>query len=414
MKIGAEDLTTDPLDVLPAATLMLDWSTSQNLPELEHSIGGCDGETNGHDRIEVSLASCCRETYDSDQRSGTLLARDIAPGTYKAALRFGRLPGVEMQFAAKPLQQTPAHLSAYYRRLSGDLTMGGKPLGKDATIQVRGGIGFAAKEGTEYHALLLDRVAEDEVIDVATCDGSVKVTVLADHAVMGNGRLDIDIPQNELSVRVIDTFTQDPVREATVRYAVLSRLYRPVIRGAMTTSAAGTIAMTNVPDREIRFTVTAPHYELREAGPVRVSDAKALEVQLVPRRAGHGRIVSEQRFEGASVAWFDASGKEVEHADAGYDGTFAYGKPHRSDEVMIVVSRSHPLWIAHSPELDPKATPELAFPNAPAVSVPESSGVAVGGLTVPVAILQQQKRLRRELIVLETGKIEVTKDFLPH
>lgn len=95
---------------------------------------------------------------------------------------------------------------------------------------------------------------------------------------------------------------------------------------------------------------------------------------------------------------------------------------------MVVVSRSHPLWIARSPELDPNAVPDIVFPNAPVKQVtfrnpPPPFVLAIGGLRVPPPMLEQVQRLRRLLVVLETGPIEVLaktpvepdiQDFFPH
>jgi len=402
----------ESLDALAAATVVVYWSTSQNLAKLRSSFGACEGDPVDH-RIDVTVASS-HETYPADQTSGMLTARDIPPGSYRAVLRFGDLPPVEMPLTAPGLQQTAVTLQAFYKEIHGDLTRAGKPFRKDTLVQFRGGLGFAARDGAEYHAVALGPIKEDDVIDVATCDSSFKAQTLSDHAVSSGGLLDIDIPDGELTIHVIDTFTRETISGATIRYVVLSRLMRPAMRGALTTSESGNASIANLPDRLIRLTVTAPHYETREVPPFRVSagEKKTVDVQLVPRSAGHGRIVSDHFFEGGTIAWHSPDGTETEHAQLSGDGTFVYAKAHHADELMIVVSRSHALWIARSPELDPNAMPDLVFPNAPAKQVsfrnpPPPFVLAIGGLRVPPPVLEQYQRMRRVLVVLETGPIEV-------
>ncbi|HUP46538.1 MAG TPA: hypothetical protein VM779_13615, partial [Thermoanaerobaculia bacterium] len=128
--------------------------------------------------------------------------------------------------------------------------------------------------------------------------------------------------------------------------------------------------------------------------------------------------------------WFSPSGTESERAEVAPDGTFVYGGAHGPDETMVVVSLSHPLWVARAPGLERHQTITLRFPPAPVrtfeVSVSGAVerenrhiGIVIGGVRVPQPALRQHQFLRGEPALLrgngplrfrdlaETGPIEV-------
>ena len=70
---------------------------------------------------------------------------------YRAELRFGRLPPVDVTADVR----TMPPLQAMYFEVYGSLTRGGAPLGEDAGIEFpHGGVGFAPREAGEYMAAL--------------------------------------------------------------------------------------------------------------------------------------------------------------------------------------------------------------------------------------------------------------------
>src|SRR5204862_675900 len=111
-----------------------------------------------------------------------------------------------------------------YFELNVILSCVGAPRGDDAGNEFpHGGVGFAPRETGEYRGVLKDGFESDAKIDIATCSGK-RALVLTDRgiAIFGNPervprtRFDIDIPDNTLTINVVDTFTRMPLSAATL------------------------------------------------------------------------------------------------------------------------------------------------------------------------------------------------------
>lgn len=458
VKVGSRAVTTasGPLFVRPASSLLVNWALDDRMKALERSFGSCDVEQERSQQIEISILACpkpkrAREPVDSKECSvvrremiaavlpfGSLAVDDLAPGTYRVEMRFGRLPVMRAEAIAAPLQQQTTRLSGWFEPLSGRLTLGGEPLDDDATIAIAGGgVGFASKETGEYNAVVRDEVGVDQKIDIATCDGTLRALVLADEGSGFRSRFDIDIPDNEIAVNVTDTFTQMPLLNATLRYVVMSKRMpiRPVVTRTFTGNdeMSGRFVIPHVPEREIRLTVSHAGYQKQELEPFTMPrrEKKELDVQLLPLRGSRGKIVSPKPFDGGAILWMSPAGNETERAELAPDGTFVFMNVHEAGEVMAVVSFSHPLWVVRTPTLgEGRETFEIAFPNAPVrefdvvirgrgIGPATYIGIVVGGVPIPQAALRTHQMLRElEPLtfvggrttyrdILETGPIEV-------
>ena len=309
-----------------------------------------------------------------------------------------------------------------YFEAYGSLTRGGAPLGEDARIDFpHGGVGFAPRETGEYRGVLKEGFGEDAKIDIVTCSGK-RAFVLTDRGmdVWKRTRFDIDIPDNTLTVTVVDTFTQRPLPAAVLKYVVMSqRMPRlPVITRDVSQSdtgdepgkrVAGQFVIKGVPpERELRLTVSCPGYKKKEIDPFSMtrSEKKVIDVDLVPLGGSEAKVLSARPFANGTIFWFSSAGVETERADLAPDGTFHFEQTHYRDETMTIVSLSHPLWILRAPPVE-RATPlQVRFPDAapqrdaevviynmPARMV-TMIGVAIGGLRVPQPALAQHLALR--------------------
>lgn len=449
-------VVSEPLAVRPAATLIVQWSTADDLVALNEKIGSCSVDKKRVPQFEISVASCpaqqrpnepvdpatCRpvrqESFPANVDFGDLTVEDIPPGTYRAEMRFGNLPPVQRVVRVTAFQQAVARLQAHYFEIYGSLTRGGKALGEDASLTFPSGTGFAARESGEYHAALESSLEVDAAIRIASCESNLRATVLTDAPVRPRARNDIDIPDNELVVEVIDTFTRMPLPGASVRVTVFSlRMpHRPVLEHKLTTADVRGVAravLTSVPEREIVINVSLSGYQKQVVAPFTMprNERKTIEVQLVPLRGSPARIVSQREFDSGSVLWFSAAGEETERAELGPDGAFFYANAHGPDETMAVVSKSHPLWVVRAPSAARGQTLEIPFPDAAPPRTFEVTlaaadrqsvrhiGLAVRGLRVPLGALRAHQGLRNLPYVLrgpgpllirdvaETGPIEV-------
>jgi len=258
--------------------------------------------------------------------------------------------------------------------------------------------------------------------------------VLADEPLRPRSRYNVDIPDNELTLNITDTFTREALPGATVKIDVMSfrRPLRVVLQSTQTADEMGTMVKKGIPLRELRITVTHTGYEKQQLEPFSLSKSenKSIDVRMMPLRGNKGKILSDRLFESGAVFWFAPDGRETERTDLGADGTFFYNGWHAPEETMAVVSLSHPLWVLHSPEITRRETISIRFPNTPpprtfdvllATADTRSwyIGIAIGKLRVPQPVLALHQTLRRGQTmvsvrspvhfrdVLESGPIEV-------
>ncbi|HEV7572024.1 MAG TPA: hypothetical protein VGQ21_11055 [Thermoanaerobaculia bacterium] len=440
-------LVREPIAARASTTVMVNWSTYGDLPALDRSLGSCEPPKEAA-RFELTISSCpepkpgksidpasCsvvrRETLRSELTFGSVTVNEVPPGMYRAELRFGRLPPAEVLSDVPPLQQRPIPLQAQYFEAYGSLTRGGAPLDDDATITFPGGgVGFSIRGSGEYRGVVKESFGADAKIDVVTCGGK-RSFVLTDRgmAVFKRARFDIDIPDNALTVTVVDTFTQMPLPEAMLKYVVMSLSVRPrlpLLTREVSQSdggdesgkrVAGQFVIKGLPERELHLTVSCRGYKKKDIEPFSMtkSETKKIDVDLVPLGGSEAKVLSSRPFENGTIFWFSSAGVETERADLAPDGTFHFEKTHYRDETMTIVSLSHPLWILRAPPVE-KATPlQVRFPDAAPQRDAEVTienmpprmatmiGVTIGGLRVPQPVLAQHLALRGAAPVISGG-----------
>jgi hypothetical protein len=431
-----------PLVVRAAGTLTVHWSTDQDLPALDRSFGACvdaedapgpiiaiarcpsprPGRSNG----EADCTAIREETVD--RFYGSITFDDVAPGLYRAELRYGKLPPTHAMASVVPLRVTDLRVIPYYVTFYGSVTRGSEPLGEDTRITFPGGAGFAPAETGEYHAVSRpEPLPEDSQIAVAACDGSPRAVVITDQPMRPRTRFDIDIPANELTIHVTDTFTQEALPGATVKLEAMAVFHAAQVVFSTTSTAdeRGDVRWTGVPVREVHLTVTHAGYEKRRLEPFTMprNDQQTVDAQLVPLRGTRGKIVSDRPFDTAAVVWFSPAGSETERAELAADGTFVYTNQHTPDETMTVIAASHPLWVLRAPATQPRQSITLAYPNAPAVAfdvwLPAATsdatryiGLTIGGLHVPQPVLADHQTMRRDPSLLRGRGPQHFRDIL--
>jgi hypothetical protein len=309
-------------------------------------------------------------------------------------------------------------LQARYFEAYGNLTRGGEPLHEDARIEFpHEGVGFAQRDSGEYHGVVKEGFQEDAKIDIVTCSGK-RAYVITDREMSPKSRFDIDIPDNTLTITVVDTFTLRPLPDATLKYVVMPLRGRfPLLTREVSQSdesdepgkhVAGKFVIKGLPDRKLFLTVSCPGYKKKEIDPFSMtkSEKNEIDVDLVPLGGSEAKVISSRPFVNGMIFWFNASGAEMERAELAPDGTFHFEQTHYRDETMTVVSASHPLWILRAPPVE-KATPlQVKFPDTapqrdaevtiynmrPQMVIP--IGVTIGGWRVPQPALVQHLALR--------------------
>ncbi len=421
-------LVADALNARAAGRLVVNWGADRGAPDLERSLGSCDSPRK-RPLFELTVSACppperrgapvdpaaCsvvrQETYEPEMVMGSVSLDDIPPGLYRTELRLGVLPPVSIVTPVRAAQQGLAPLFASYIEIYGSVTHGGEAIEEAVAIEFPGGYGFAPRGAAEYRAALLAPLPTDAPITVAACDGAPRAVVLVDQVMRRNARFNIDIPGNEITISVTDTFTREPLGSAIVRFTAMAKSNRPprrpVMNRTVTTDRSGKAVIVAVPERDIHLDVSNAGYEKQRVATFTMgkSEKKSVDVELVPLRGTRGRILSDREFESAAVFWHSPSGTERERAELSPDGTFVYGGAHGPEETMSVVSQSHPLWVFRAPALERRQTINLRFPDGPVRSFEtlvtgadgrESRhvGIAIGGVAVPQPVLRQHQFLR--------------------
>lgn len=433
IRIAPQSLTLlrAPIVASATTTVIVNWSAYSDLPALDRAIGSCD-PSKDVSRFDLSISLCgepkpgkaidpktCTtvktESLRPELKFGTVTVDEARPGTYRAELRYGKLPPFDVTSQVPPLQQRPIQLQASYAELYGSLTRGGVPLSDDARVEVpEDALGFSVRGSGEYHAVFKDPggpvlLGVDAKIDIITCDGK-SAFVLTDREVRRKTRYDIDIPDNLLTVKVVDTFTGAALPAATVQYTIMSlrKPPRPLMTRDANQDGGGRFVIRELPERELHLTVTCPGYKKKAIEPFTLSksEKKDIDVQLEPLGGSEAKIVSARPFVNGMIFWNTADGVETEHADLFPDGTFHFEQTHYREETMTVISLSHPLWILRAPPVE-RATPlRVQFPdsatprdaevylNGASPRLMTNIGVAIAGLRVPQPALVQHLALR--------------------
>jgi hypothetical protein len=431
-----------PLFVRATGTLVVHWSSEEDLAALDRSIGSCDEEERPQVIIAISRCPMARmaEAEESEecvligeQRSdsffGSVTFDGVAPGLHRAQMRYGKLPPVARLALVQPLRVADLRVEAHYYPLYGSVTRGGEPLEEKVRIEFPGGVGFAPEDSEEYRAVsLTPHISVDTQIRVEACDGAPRAIVLSDEMARRSSRHNIDIPANVLEVQVSDTFTRESLDGALVKleaYALL-RPSRVVFTTTREAGQGGIVTLPAVPVREIQLTVSHPGYDTRriERFTMPKSGTHTIDAQLVPQRGTRGKITSERAFEKGEVVWYSPAGSQTERAELAPDGTFVYQNWHTAEETMVVIAASHPLWVMRAPELARHQSLNARFPDAPVVAfdvwlasaVPADEeryiGIAIGGVRIPQPVLAQHQTMRRNAALMRGAGPQHFRDLL--
>ena len=432
-----------PLLVRATGTLVVHWNTHQDLAALDRLVGSCkdDGEA---PRLVIAISKCpaprrgqpldpadCAVFREETAAElfGSLSVDDLLPGSYRAEMRYGKLPPASNVATVRPLGVAELRIFGSWFTVYGSLTRDGEALGEEAGIAFPRGIGYAPAETEEYQAVsMTPSLGPDAQITVEACDGAPRAVVLTDEPMRPRARFDIDIPGNELEVQVRDTFTTEALAGATVKLDAMSM--RPPPRVVFTTTRTagddGIATLSAVPMREIRLTISHAGYETRKIDPFTMPKRgrHKVDAQLVPLRGSRGKIVSDRPFVSGTVMWFSPAGSETERAELAADGTFVHTNWHTPDETMAVVSASHPLWVLPAPATERRQSIGLRFPDAPSAAfevwltaaVPpnetRSIGILIGGVPVPQPALAQHQTLRLDPPLLRGSGPQRFRDLL--
>src|SRR5204863_7253586 len=120
-----------------------EWGARKDSTLVEGAIAKCPTERRGGPVDPKGCAAIRQESFEPLPRMGSVTLDDIAPGTYRAEMHYGKLPPISGQATVAPLQSKELYLTAQYLGAYGSVTRGGEPLGEKVQLKFQSGDGFA-------------------------------------------------------------------------------------------------------------------------------------------------------------------------------------------------------------------------------------------------------------------------------
>jgi hypothetical protein len=270
----------------------------------------------------------------------------VRPGNYRVRVTHPGLPPFTANIDIPP---DDVNLEIRYIVFSGKVTRGGEPL------HVRLFDTVTDPKTGEYTAVVA--ALPKPPITLQPVEGGRTITVVPDAAPVENARYDIDVPDNRLTIRVVDADSRAPVESASVTMAVLeegkdeaAHLSGPA---GMTDADGRLVIDSAVANKRLQICAKRNDYENACADRFRLgSDAeKTIEIALSKATIRHGRVVLPGPQQFASIAWYSPDGRLTETAQVKEDGTFDFQRTHLPGEIVTYASANQPFIALRQPPL---------------------------------------------------------------
>lgn len=324
-------------------------------------------------------------TLPDDVVKGLAELPGIAKGSYRVRVTHPGLPPFTANIDVPPQD---ADLEIRYIVLSGKVTRGGEPLHVrlfDTETDPRSG---------EYTSVVA--ALPKPPITLQPVDGGRAITVVPDSAPVENARYDIDVPDNRLTIRVVDADSRAPVENANVTMAALEEGKDEAAHFAgpagMTDAEGRLVIDSAVTNKRLQICANRKDYEnaCADRFQLRSEAEKTIEIALSKATARHGLVVLPGPQQFASVAWYSPDGRLTETAQVKEDGTFDFQRPHLPGEIVTYAAANQPFIAIRHPLLGPDDTFEIRpAPGARVRSFQVSAGqpafftIALADLIVP-------------------------------
>ena len=440
-------VTAEPLRLIPAATLVVDWYGSPDLAALAgHRTTDCKPEPQKNG-FRLSVLKCgrtelrhfdpegCRQLGEQNlspqEKSGRVRFDNLDEGANVIEVTYGDLSPIRRLVTLRKFDEELIRLAIEYTSLFGTVTVGGKSLG--SPIEMR--IDFDSEKRTvtnadgDYFAVMEKPLLKDRIIQFRSCDGTMDSAFIVDRDVAPNSRYDIDLPANELTVETVDAHSGGPVAGARVRYGAfrsdeMSSVYFYRVASSLTGDDGRVVVKNISPDKTIHVCAEHADYEKACADTFTMTSTqtKTLRLSMELRGGFQGRVIAAQPIMGGDLYWFGNDGQQTEFVPIKPDGSFRFTREHRPDEVIVMVTTNLPLYIQRQPMLQSGDDLQIVIPAAAtrsfAVSIETLAQtdaivtIAVGDLIVPYPAFAQHLALHGSMLDLRNRGPLLVPDIL--
>lgn len=372
-------------------------------------------DTPGEDKERCKVVKV--ERFSGDQSELVVRWSDLEPGRYAAELWYLHLRARTPEWVGRPGRNEPQHLSLRAETVTGRVTHGGTSV--QALVSFDHSVAPALSDATGNYAAFVTGGPRRSVVSVTMCDGG-EYRYLPPEPV--DKSLDIDVPRNEVVVRVVDEHGQ-PVPGARVEggplfpegdaeYAFLS---------FPATDATGETRLANLSaDGELRLCAYhPPDHERGCAIDFRVGrrETRTITIEVRSRANVKGHLRSTVPFVATVISLVSANGVVVSSSSVSSDGAFDLRRA-GPGEYFVIVSRSHPLAL-FEPPVNPEQAPHFDMPLmgrtfsavVPASSRKRRLALEGAGHLIPPSVLWQHLAVRGLDEIGEPGEVVEFRDI---
>lgn len=411
----------------PAGALEVAWSIGPLASMTEQ--GACTADT----KVDVEslkgtlrLVKCAPATNANDvpqcatvqerlleNASGSFVFTSLEPGRYELQLATTELSASAKADVVAAVRTTNSvELAA--KTISGRVKFRNVPA--TATVRLRNSYGAARTDSAGAFQAAVTSVPVQGIVEVRLCDPPLVYEFLPPSAI--ESYLDIEIPDNELTVRVVDEKGRGlagakvgggPLfEEGDAEYSFLN--FAPTDSEGNT--RVGPVAVND----KVRICAGLyPDYEGACTDPFVMASGNATTqtIELARRMRYPGRVVLAGELRGGRLFSVAIEGSLKEAVPVNADGAFVLGKEPRSGDYFVLASVSHPLAAFRPTKLDPTA--ELILENPGSVSQTltislapslgrRQVGLEIDGMVVPTRALFHHQSTRGRSDVVAPGE----------
>ncbi len=352
--------------------------------------------------------------------AGVATFRGVPAGDYLVEVQQGAIARRETVHVAV-LEHAEERIILERTGIRGRVTRGQQPIEAEVVFGNKGRAVSDPRTG-EYYAPI-DGDFASSVVTVRPCAASSAYKVLGPPAITSDA-FDIELPENSVSVAVVDARTGKPLDEATVTYAIATSSTSTGVAfyDSTRTDPDGTVWIVELStvgfveicaDKTGYMRACAPRFQLG------ADEKKQVRLQLDAVDAREGRVIFARPIEAARIYFVVNPGRIVASARIERDGRFTYELPSPALPIYVAFfGRNLPLFLApyHEPTLGEPFTVTVP-PSGRPLTIRRLSGagavpftLALGGLTVPRLVLDQHQQLRNRESRLQVGKSLVVPD----
>ncbi len=408
------------------SALRIRWWAPAALDGLAKSRGACERSAPASGGATLELLHCptnrCSVVGTSalrgDALTGVAELAGVAAGDYIVRVSGPGLPPFSANVSVPP---NIVDLEIRYLTFSGKVTRGGKPL----HVRLFGTVTDA--ESGEYTAVVTSLPKPPFALQ--PCSGGRAIALVPDDAPAENARYDIEVPENRLTIRVLDADSRAPLDNATVNMSALENDKLTAAHFAGTagmTDAEGKLVIESaVTNKRLQICASRTDYENACFERFRLGSdrEKTIDIALNKASVRQGRVVLPGPQQAASITWWSLDGRRTEAAQVREDGTFEFRRTHAAGEIVTYTAANQPFLAMRQPPLDPDAF----FDIRPAIGarlrtfqVALSSGarenafvtIALGDMIVPFDALMRHIEMHGAQSTLRPGDVTTVADVL--